>query len=92
MDEMPSIKKVYSGAFYNNCTGNRALLMQHAGLSGYQDPEQKENHEHAEHLSNQPAIARYSRPVLQQLSLGALHVVYYILRICVDPLNHLALF
>jgi hypothetical protein len=39
MDEMPSIKKVYSGAFYNNCTGNRALLMQHAGLSGYQDPE-----------------------------------------------------
>lgn len=53
---------------------------------------QKENHEHAEHLSNQPAIARYSGPVLQQLSLGALHVVYYILRVRVDPLNHLALF
>lgn len=52
---------------------------------------QKENHENAEHLGNQPAIARHSRPVLQQLSLSALHIVYYILRIRIDSLNHLAL-
>lgn len=52
---------------------------------------QKENHENAKHLSNQPAIARHSRPVLQQLSLSALYVVYHILRIRVDPLDHFTL-
>jgi len=52
---------------------------------------QKENHQHPKHLGNQPAIPTHPPPILQQFPLRTLHIIHHILRIRIDPLNHLTL-
>merc|ERR1711964_161316 len=67
-------------------------MIGYTALSCNENPEEKENHQYTEHLSNQPAIARYPRPVLQQLSLRTLHVIYHIFGVGIDSLDHFNLF
>ena len=46
----------------------------------------KAYHENAEHLGHKPPVARNPGPVLHELALCALHVIYYILCVGVYPL------
>lgn len=45
----------------------------------------------SKHLDDQPAITADTRPILQKLSLSTFYIRYYVLRLVVDPLDHLAL-